>query len=261
MPINPITGGRTEQSPIIQKVVTFTRPNNATAYAAGDAVAPVTAAVSAASNASPIVITTAAAHGLATGDRVFIAGVTGNTNANGIRKVTVLTATTFSLQNEKTGAAIAGNAAYVNGGTVQPILRLADVVPFMGGGGAIIAVHLQVKNATVANGTFRVRFYSRPVDQIADNAAFTLLDANKEYREGYIDLTILVTEGAGSDASEVKVQLAQPLPFTCESDRNDLFVQITALGAFVPSANETYRLEVTIRRDQVPSLSRISAPA
>jgi hypothetical protein len=261
MPINPITGGRTEQSPIIQKAVTFTRPNDATQYAAGDAVAPVTAAVSAASNTAPIIITTSAAHGLATGDRVFIAAVGGNTNANGIRRVIVLTSTTFSIHNEKTGAAIAGNAAYTSGGTVQPILRMADVVPFPGGSGSIIALHLQVKNATVTTGTFRVRFYSRPINQIADNAPFTLLVANREFSEGYIDTTILTTEGTGSDSSEVKVQLAQPLPFTCESDRSDLFVQITAIGTFTPSANETWRLEVTIRRDQVPSLSRISAPA
>lgn len=260
MPINPVTGGRTEQSPFIQKAATFTRPNNATQYAAGDAVAPQTIAITGATNASPIVIT-AAAHGLATGDRVFIAGVGGNTNANGIRRVIVLTANTFSIHNEKTGAAIAGNAAYTAGGTVQPILRLADVVPYLGGSGQITGVRLQVRNATVANGTFRVRFYTRPVDQIADNAAFTLLDANKTFRVGYVDLTILVTEGAGSDSSEVAINLANPIPFTCEADRSDLFVQITAIGAFTPAANDTVRVEVTIKRNQVPELSRISAPA
>jgi hypothetical protein len=254
---NEITGARRQQSPYVQKVESFTRPNNATAYAAGDSVAPVTIAVTAASNANPIVIT-AAAHGLVTGDRVFIAAVGGNTNANGIRRVTVLTADTFSLQHEVTGANIAGNAAYTAGGTVQRILRLQDVVPENGGQGSIIAVRLQVRNATVANGTFRVRFYNSPVDQIADNAAFTLLDANKAKRLGYVDLTILTTDGAGSDSSEVQALLAQPMPFTCEGARKDLYVQIIALGAFVPAANDTIRLEVTIKRDTVPGVSKLT---
>ena len=258
MGFDATTGARTPQSPMIQKAETFTRPNNATAYAAGDAVAPVTVAITAASNASPIVIT-AAAHGLSSGDRVFIAAVGGNTNANGIRRVTVLTANTFSLQDEVTGASIAGNAAYTAGGTVQRILRLVDVVPQTGGSGSIIAIRLQVRNGTVANGTFRVRFYTAPVDQIADNAAFTLLDANKLKRVGYVDLTILTTAGAGSDSSEVNVQLAQPLPFKCADGRADLYVQIEALAAFVPAANDTFRLEVSIRRDSVASPSRLAA--
>jgi len=248
---NTATGQRMDQSPMVQKVASFTRPANATQYAAGDAVSPVTLTVTAASNASPIVITTSAPHGLATGDRVFIAAVGGNTNANGIRRVTVLTATTFSLQNEITGAAIAGNAAYTAGGTVQPYLRFADVVPSNGGSGSIVAVRLQVRNATVTAGTFRVRFYTAPVDQIADNAAFTLLDANKAKRIGYVDLTILTTEGAGSDSSEVVALLAQPLPFTCEAARADLFAQITTLGTFTPAASDTFRLELTIRRDAI----------
>lgn len=254
---NPITGGRLQQSPIVQKVASFTRPANATQYAAGDSVAPATVAITAATNATPIVVT-AAAHGLANDDRVFIADVVGNTNANGVRKVVVLTANTFALYNESTGAAISGNAAYVSGGTVQKILRFADVVPVNGGSGSIIGVRLQVRNATVTLGTFRVRFFTRPVDQIADNAAFTLLDANKAFRVGYVDLTILATEGAGSDSSEVQALLAQPLPFTCESDRADLFAQITAIGAFTPASGDTFRLEVNIRRDQVPSLAMVS---
>nr|AUN37430.1 hypothetical protein [uncultured bacterium] len=258
MPINPATGTLQQQSPIIKKAATFTRPADTTQYAAGDAVAPATVAISGATNASPIVVTTSAPHLLNNDDRVFIAGVVGNTNANGIRKVKVLTSTTFSLLNEKTGAAIAGNAAYVSGGTVQPILRLDSVVPTPGGSGGIVAVRLQVKNGTVTLGTFRVRIFSRPVNQIADNAAFTLLDANRDYRQGYIDLTILTTDGAGSDSSEVNVQLAQPLPFVCESDRTDLFIQITALGAFTPSSGETYRVELTIRRNEVASAFKVA---
>lgn len=67
-------------------------------------------AVTAATNASPIVIT-AASHGLVTGDRVAIAGVTGNTAANGTWTVTVVNATTFSLDGST------GNGAFTGGGS------------------------------------------------------------------------------------------------------------------------------------------------
>src|SRR5439155_1052723 len=64
-----------------------------------------------ATNATPIVITTAAPHGLATGWHVWIGGVAGNTNANGSWVVTVVAPTTFRLNGSQ------GNAGYAGGGT------------------------------------------------------------------------------------------------------------------------------------------------
>lgn len=72
-----------------------------------------TLAVTDASNTSPIVITTSAAHGFLTGDKVFIQGVLGNAAANGEFSVVVLSATTFSLVNS------VGSGAYLSGGTAQ----------------------------------------------------------------------------------------------------------------------------------------------
>ena len=54
--------------------------------------------VSGATNASPIVITTSAAHGLSTGAIVTVTGVKGNTAANGAWTITVVSAIEFSLQ-------------------------------------------------------------------------------------------------------------------------------------------------------------------
>ena len=50
-----------------------------------------------ATNASPITITTHTAHGLSTGQYVQIADVAGNTAANGVWEITVLSTTTFQL--------------------------------------------------------------------------------------------------------------------------------------------------------------------
>ncbi len=65
-----------------------------------------TPAITAASNASPIVITTGANHNLSTGMVVNISGVTGNTAANGKWEVTVVSSTTFSLKGSS------GNGSY-----------------------------------------------------------------------------------------------------------------------------------------------------
>lgn len=80
-----------------------------------------TRTVSAATNATPIVVTTTAAHGMIPGNRVEISGVGGNTAANGTFVVIAVgTTTTFSLGNTTDGTAVAGNGAYTSGGTVTP---------------------------------------------------------------------------------------------------------------------------------------------
>jgi len=234
------------------KAVEMVRPANTTQYAAGDAVAPATVAITAASNATPIVVT-AAAHGLATDDRVTIASVGGNTNANGNWKVVVLTSSTFAIYNEVTGAARAGNSAYTSGGTLQKALRLADVVPEDAGAGEIIGIRLVLGDAGVTTATFRMRFLNQLITQIADNAAFTELYANRAKEVGDIALSTVITEGSGSDSAVVTQMQAVGIPFVCGASRRDLFIQMEAIGAYTPASAEAIRIEVMIRRSSVPS--------
>lgn len=68
-----------------------------------------------ATNADPIEITTVEAdHGLLDGMEVTIADVVGNTNANATARITKTGANTFTMNG------VAGNAAYVSGGTITP---------------------------------------------------------------------------------------------------------------------------------------------
>src|SRR5437016_4713717 len=97
----------------------LTRPANTTAYALSQAVSAATVAVTAASNATPSVITSAA-HCLSNGDMVTIAAVGGNTNANGNWLIIVLDANTFSLVGSS------GNGAYTARGPFQRAIRLAN---------------------------------------------------------------------------------------------------------------------------------------
>lgn len=72
-------------------------------------------AITGATNATPIVITTSLAHGYSTGDVVNIQNVVGNTAANGIFTVTVTNSTTFSLDDSS------GNGTRTSGGNIVPI--------------------------------------------------------------------------------------------------------------------------------------------
>jgi hypothetical protein len=74
--------------------------------------------VSAATNATPIVVTVNSTTGMTTGDIVSIGGIAGNLAANGTWRVTVVNGTTFSLQTLKDGLASQGSAAYTSGGYV-----------------------------------------------------------------------------------------------------------------------------------------------
>ncbi len=88
--------------------------------------------ITGATNASPIVIT-ATAHGYATGDRLIISGVGGNTAANGVFTITNVSANTFSLNGST------GNGAYTSGGiaTNRGLYYgfLSTVAPRVGRGG------------------------------------------------------------------------------------------------------------------------------
>lgn len=81
-----------------------------------------TLTVTGATNASPIVITSSAAHGLSDGDRVGHVDVVGNTAANveGYAKVTGYGATTYGFYSDSAlTLPIAGNGAYTSGGLIS----------------------------------------------------------------------------------------------------------------------------------------------
>jgi hypothetical protein len=102
-------------------------------------------AISAASNATPIVITSNS-HGFSNGDLVVITGVGGNTNANGVWVVANQSTNTFEL----TGSA--GNGAYTSGGFAVNITVPEFVADLISGG--IEERSTALASVTVTNGVF-----------------------------------------------------------------------------------------------------------
>ena len=106
--------------------------------------------ITGATNANPIVIT-CPAHGYSTGDKVFISGVGGNTNANGGYTITKVDADKFQLQG-KSGV---GAPGYTSGGQVYSF----TAIPKSSNGTAIatgsgITGHILIQIVD-ANGTVR----------------------------------------------------------------------------------------------------------
>jgi hypothetical protein len=105
-------------------------------------------AITAASNATPIVATSAS-HGFANGDIVVIRGVAGNTAANGTWKVANQATNTFELTTVKDGLNSTGNGAYTSGGCVIN-LTLGD--DWADVDGAVQATPVALTTKTVAAG-------------------------------------------------------------------------------------------------------------
>lgn len=109
-------------------------PANSGRYFVGTIVTPVSANsanISAATSANPIVFTSSAAHGWATGDTVFFSLLPGDfgTNLNGMQhSITVIDSDEFSVAVD--GAAY---AAYTSGGSATRVVD--DGLPDWGGGG------------------------------------------------------------------------------------------------------------------------------
>ncbi len=107
--------------------------------------APVVAAptsVIAGASGTPIRITTTADHRLFTGDVVVVAGVTGNTNANGMWTVTYVDATNVDLDGSAT------NAAYTGGGTATLTGFTAPVLVDDGAGNVAVRVSAHATQTT-----------------------------------------------------------------------------------------------------------------
>lgn len=225
------------------QVDTFTRPANTTAYTAADVVG-VSLTVSAASNASPIVITTSAAHQLQTGDYVTVASVGGNTAANTSAKVVVLNTTTFQL------VGTIGNAAYTSGGTVARWLRFVPNSARPGHSGMIRTAKVQHSQSASTNSTFSLLFLKSPTSAsvplpapILDNAAYATAAALADAagfvgKTGTITVDFATTGGTSGQLVDINI------PYKLEGVETALYATLIAVGAYAPASAETFRVEV-----------------
>lgn len=97
--------------------------------------------ITGATNANPISITSTG-HGFSTGDLVVIAGVLGNTNANGEYAITVVNANTFTLTGRS------GNSSYTaNTGAVYALAKSSNDTVIPSGAGITGRILIQIVDA------------------------------------------------------------------------------------------------------------------
>ncbi len=131
-------------------------------YQAFNAVTPQT--VTSSTDATPIVVTKTS-HGYSTGDLIAIYGHTTNVAANGIRKITVLSSSTFSLQDPYTGANIAGSGGGSGSGGVMSTASKVMLTP------DFRHLELQVDTASSANMTIQIMGSQGRMTPSADTGA------------------------------------------------------------------------------------------
>lgn len=133
-------------------------PAGVVANGTGSAASMETGSVTGATNASPIVVTSAS-HGLSVGQSVTVTGVGGNTAANGTFVVSAVgSANTFTLSGST------GNGAYTSGGTwkttgLYKVTLSGSVLSALAAGTtyAIVLYYVESGTTKVMVGTFTVR--------------------------------------------------------------------------------------------------------
>lgn len=152
-------------------------------------------------NASPIEATTTVNHGFATGDRVRVAGVLGCTAANGDFRITVTSATTFTLDGST------GNGAY------NPSSEAT-------------AVDLSLTPQ------FQIPSDGDTLDAASVNAAFEGLADRTQFLNAGLQ-TGLATETSRAEAAEA----AETLRATTAEDSLSVDIQRTLLGIATPGGD------------------------
>lgn len=157
---------------------------------------PTSKTLSAATNATPIVVTTTTNHGLQTNEIITITGVTGNTAANGTFIVGSITPTTATLLVYPTGANTTGSGAYTGGpGTLQslgfgtPFPRPRDGVD--GERAATVGVPIEA----LGDFTAYLMMIAGPNGTVFVRRAGDTMTGDLHFAQG----TVLAADGSGAD--------------------------------------------------------------
>lgn len=162
-----------------------------------------------------------------------------------------------SAEFTRANNATAYTAKDVVGPAVTALLEFAALSRPAAGGGAgyITGARLMTTDTGVSTVKTRLHLYREAPTPIADNAAFTLLYANRLKRVGFIDFPALSTEAAGSDAYGALLVPGQltpstmgqlPLKYNCAAADTKLYGILETLDAIgTPLAQSTWTVVLT----------------
>jgi hypothetical protein len=162
-------------------------------------------------------------------------------------KMSVCTAT---LTRPADTAAYAALDAVSNSTSAPVPLTFTDIAPVVGGNGGsgyIVKARMMTDQATFT-GRIRLHLYTASPTAINDNAAHTMLWANRANRIGSIDFPAAATEGSGSNAA---FAIATPgtgniaLAFKCATGDQSLYGLVETRDIFTPASGQNFYFELT----------------
>jgi len=127
------------------------------------------------------------------------------------------------------------------------VLTFTNVARVNAGTGYIVKGRLLTDQSTnVAR--FRLHLFNVSPTAINDNAAYTLLWANRAGRLGYIDFDACQTEGTGSDCASSLNDTVR-LHFAAAAAFRTLYGLLETLDAFTPAAEQNLYIELSAELD------------
>lgn len=144
--------------------------------------------------------------------------------------------------------AYAANDAVSDSTSAPTKITFSGVAQSPGGWGYIVGAKLETNQST-NTARFRLHLFHTSISAINDNAAYTMLDANKAARIGYIDFPAAGTEGSGSDSAVAQAVGASsylPRGFKCDTGLQAIYGLLETKDAFTPASAQTFRIELEI---------------
>jgi hypothetical protein len=139
-------------------------------------------------------------------------------------------------------AAYASKDVVSNSTSAPIVLTFANLARVNAGSGYLVKARLESDQAT-NTARFRLHLYHTAPTPINDNAAFTILWANRAKRVGTIDFDALQTEGAGSDAA-YSANKDVRLAFACDAASRTLYGVLETLDPFTPASGQNFFVEL-----------------
>lgn len=139
--------------------------------------------------------------------------------------------------------------AIANATSSPSLLTFAGITPDVSQFGYITKVRLMTNNINWAStnaAVIKLHLYKNPPTAINDNAAFTLLYANRASRIGTITFSALSTESASSDAALALWTGA--LAFESRPSNNTIYGMLEVdsfTGTLTPTSGQQFFIEIT----------------
>lgn len=155
------------------------------------------------------------------------------------RGISPISISTGTITRPSDTTAYAASDSVSNSTSAPALIEFQNILPNQGGDGVIMAARGFVQGSAF-NTTLRLHLYKvNTVTPINDNAAFTLLWANRANRVGFIDFTGWQTGGSGSDAAACVVSGIN-LPIGLDAANTSLWGAVETRAAFTPTSAQQF---------------------